>query len=101
MKFNDTVKKFLEGHNVPPKPGRSISTTGRSLGQGTTSAILPGEDNTKIDSISPGGMLPSPKELSLVKRVERRAKQIQNKKPVYKPSRNKAFNLPRERKPNI
>ena len=94
MKFNSLVQNILEGFNVPPKPGRSISTTGRSLGQGTTSAILPGETNTEIDSESPGGLLPTPKELNTIKKIERRAKQLHNKTSMIKSLKNKASRLP-------
>ena len=83
---NSILEKILVGNkSVSPKPGRSISTTGRSLGQGTTSAILPGVKNDTITGKeSPGGLLPTPKELSTIKRVERRARQLQNKKPSLK-----------------
>jgi len=90
MLFNAIVKSILEkvlvgNKSVAPKSGRSISTTGRSLGQGTTSAMLPGEKSVTITGKeSPGGLLPTPKELNTVKRVERRAKQLQNKKPSLK-----------------
>jgi len=84
--INSILEKILGGNeNVPPKPGRSISTTGRSLGQGTTSAMLPGDKSITINGKeSPGGLLPTPKELNTVKRVERRARQLQNKKPSIK-----------------
>jgi hypothetical protein len=90
MQFNNTINSILEkilvgNKSVSPKPGRSISTTGRNLGQGTTSAMLPGEKSITLNGKeSPGGLLPTPEELSIVKRIERRAKGLQNKKPVIK-----------------
>jgi hypothetical protein len=47
--------------------------------------MLPGEETAVINGKeSPGGLLPTPKELNTVKRVERRARQLQNKKPSIK-----------------
>ena len=86
MQFNKIVKSIIEkimvgNDNVSPKPGRSISTTGRSLGQGTTSADLDGANKPQeID----GELLPSPAKLKKIIRAEKEAKKKLNRKPSVK-----------------
>jgi len=76
MIYDTLVKRLLEGFNVAPKPGRSISATGRSLGQGTTKAILPGEANTELD----GDLLPNLKQLKKARRIKRQSRQSPKEK---------------------
>jgi len=73
MIFDVTIKALLEdfgGENVYPKPGRKVYVNGPN-NQGTTKAILPGEETDEVD----GNLLPNMKDLKSAKITKRKKRE--------------------------